>query len=247
MFIDTRLLAPIATCIGIVISIILWFLNQHRKELSYMVLERHPVLNLKGAARNQLDIRFDGHSILDSYLIVVRIFNRGHLPVNVSDYQTAMFVGLNPGAEILAASVIETIPADLEDRIKSKTPEALLIEKIVQERIFLTPILLNPGDSVTVQLLARNTAGAVEVHGHVQGIKRITCWREKRMWTKILTYSGAMVMAFAMLGVQPSDIIEFSLEHILPWVLIFLIGLVLLTAGIYWPKSAESMSLQAAN
>jgi hypothetical protein len=247
MLIDIRLLAPIATCLAIAVSIVLWFLNQHKKELAYMILERHPVLNLKGAARNQLDIRFDGHSILDSYLIVVRIFNRGHLPINVSDYQTAMFVGLNPGAEILAASVIETIPADLEERIKAKTPSAALIEKIVQERIFLTPILLNEGDSITVQLLARNTVGAVDVHGHIQGIKRIICWREKRIWTKVLTYSGAMIMTFAMLGVEPQDIVELSLEHILPWILIFFIGLTLLTAGIYWPKSAESMSLQAAN
>ncbi len=212
MFIDIRLLAPIATCIGIAVSTMLWFLSQRRKAISYMILERHPVLNLKGAARNQLDIRFDGHSILDSYLIVVRIFNRGHLTINVGDYQTAMFVALNPGAEILAAGVIETVPADLEDRIKAKRPNAALIEKIVQERIVLTPVLLNQGDSITLQLLARNTAGALNVHGHIEGIKRITCWREKRIWRKVLTYSGALTMAFAMLGVEPSDIVNCSIR-----------------------------------
>src|ERR1700722_1930723 len=105
MLIDIRLLAPIATCCGIVVSILLWYLNQHRKALSYIILQSHPVLNLKGAARNQLDIRFSGHSISDSYLIVVRIFNRGHLPVNVNDYQTTMSLALNPGADILAVSV----------------------------------------------------------------------------------------------------------------------------------------------
>ncbi len=242
MQIEPHFWAPLATCCAIAVTISLWYLNQHRKELSYMVLEKHPVLNLKGAARNQLDIQFDGHSISDAYLIVVRIFNRGRLPINVNDYQTALFVGLHPGAEILAASVIETGPADLEDRIKAKKPEASLIDRIEERRIFLTPVLLNEGDSITVQLLARNTAGAVTVHGHIEGVKRILCWRERRIWPKVCTYSGAIIMAFAMLGVQPADIVEFAFENILPWILIFFIGLTLLTAGIYWPKSAESVS-----
>ena len=105
MFIDSHLWAPLATSVGVIISIYLWYLNQHRKALSFIILEKHPVLNLKGTARKQLDIRFDGHSITDAYLIVVRIFNRGRLPINVSDYQTAVYVGLHPGAEILAASI----------------------------------------------------------------------------------------------------------------------------------------------
>ncbi len=243
MAFDIRLLAPIATCCGIVVSIFLWHLNQHRKALSYIILQRQPVLNLKGAARKQLDIRFDGHSISDAYLIVIRIFNRGHLPINLSDYQTAVYVGLHPGSQILAASVIETSPADLEERAGAKEAKATLIDKLEAERIYLKPVLMNSGDAVTLQLLVRNTAGAVHVHGHIQGIKRIACWSENRLWPQILTYSGALIMAFAMLGVEPYDIVECAGQHVLPFILVFLIGLTGLTAGIYWPKSAESISL----
>jgi hypothetical protein len=147
----------------------------------------------------------------------------------------------------LAVSVIETSPADLEERIKSKNVAATLIEKVENERIFLTPILLNPGDSITIQLLSRNTSGVFTVSGHLQGIKSITQLQENRVWTKILTYFGAMTMAFAMLGVEPSDIVNCAFEHFLPWILIFLTGLTVLSAGIYWPKNNEIASLQPMN
>ena len=166
MQIDPRLWAPLATSVGILISICLWYLNQHRKALSFIILEQHPVLNLKGAARKQLDINFGGINIADSYLIVIRIFNRGKLSVNPNDYQSAMYVGLHPGSEILTASVIETNPPDLEER----TNKANVIDKIEGNRLFLKPVLLNEKDSITLQLLARNTSGAVHIHGHIQGV-----------------------------------------------------------------------------
>jgi len=243
MHIESYFWAPLATGIGIIISVCLWYLNQHRKLLSFIILQKNPVLNLKGAARKQLDIRFGGHSISDAYLIVLRIFNRGRLPINLNDYQTSIYVGLHPGAEILAASVIETNPPDLEERAGKKNHKTTLIDKIEDERVYLRPVLMNEGDSITLQLLVRNTSGAVHVHGHIQGIRRITNWQENRVWPKFLTYAGAMVMAFAMLGVEPKDIVDCAIEHILPFVLVFLIGLTWLSAGIYWPKSAESISL----
>ena len=49
-------------------------------------------------------------------------------------------------------------------------------------------------------------------------------------------------MAFAMLGVEPFDIVDCDLGNILPFILVFLIGLTLLTAGIYWPRSTKSIS-----
>jgi hypothetical protein len=162
--------------------------------------------------------------------------------INLNDYQTALYVGLHPGAEILAASVIETNPPDLEERAALGQIKGSVIDRVEGERVYLKPILMNGKDSITLQILARNTAGAVHVHGHIQGINSINRWQENRVWPKFLIYSGAMIMAFAMLGVEPSDIVDCAIEHILPFVLVFLIGLTGLTAGMYWPKSPESLS-----
>ena len=224
---DLRLLAPFATCVAIAVSIYLWRLNT-KKELSYNILRRAPLLNLKGAARNQLDVRFN----------VVRVFNSGHLAINSSDYQSNLSIILNPGAEILAASVIDTVPTDLKERLKGDDKKSIL-QNTNEERIPLTPILLNQGDSITVQILARNAAGQIKVHGHIFGIKAINAWREKRLLQKALTEIGALVMAFAMLAVQPSDLVNYRFQPVLPWVLIFLLGFVFLQAGIYWTGNNE--------
>lgn len=236
---DIRLLAPIATCLAIVVSIYLWRLNS-KKALSYSILRSAPLLNLKGAGRNELDVRFSGHSVVDAYLIVVRIFNSGHLAVNSSDYQSNLSIMLNPGAEILAASIIDTVPTDLKERIKTANgDQKSIIQNTTEDRILLTPVLLNEGDGITVQILARNTAGQIKVHGHIFGVKAINAWKEKRLLQKLLTEIGALVMAFAMLGVQPSDLVNYRLERVLPWILIFLLGFVFLQAGIYWPGNTE--------
>ncbi len=234
---DVRLLGPIATSCGIGVSIFLWNLNQRRKGLSYRILWRHPLLNLKGVAREQLDIRFKGENVSTAQLLVVTLFNSGHLPINLSDYQPGLSIRLNPGANILDAHIIETMPADLEERLKE--PNASLVEKIDQERVMLRPILLNEGDAFTVQMLVLNATGSITFAGHVNGVKRLVEWHENRILAKGLTQFGAFVMALAMLAVQPSDIVQLRIEPILPYLLTFLIGYVLLSAGLNWPSRSR--------
>lgn len=233
---DIKLLPPTMTFIGICVSIILWNLNQKKKALSYAVLWNRPLLNLKGVAREQMDIFFKGKQVSEADLIVVRIFNSGHLPVNTGDYQTPLALELEPGASILDANVIETLPANLEERLKIKTAESPLIESMDESKILLRPILLNEGDSFTLQMLVLNAYGKVKVSGHVLGVSSIKSFRDSRMVSIALTQVGVVVMAFAMLTVEPKDIIALAFEHILPFILLFLLGYVLLSAGIYWPR-----------
>ena len=233
---DIRLAAPIATCLAILVSIYLWHLNRKRA-LSYSILRRSPLLNLKGAVCNEFDIHYGGHSVLDAYLIVVRVFNSGHLPINVGDFQSDLSIMLNPGSEILNATVIDTMPVDLHERLS--TQQQSLLKNIGKEQLSLRPVLLNEGDAITVQILARNTNGEIKVRGHLNGIKGINIWHKSRLVPKLFIQLGALIMAFAMLGVDPDDLMRYRFDHVLPWLLIFLVGFVFLQAGIYWPSSGE--------
>ena len=233
---DIKLLAPALTFIGICVSIILWNLNQKRKALSFAILWNRPLLNLKGVTREQMDIFFKGKQVSEADLIVVRVFNSGHLPINTGDYQTALALELEPGATILDANVIETLPANLEERLKIKSDESPLIEAIEESKILLRPILLNAGDSFTLQMLVLNAYGKVKVTGHVLGVHSVSAYKSSRLVPITLTQIGVLVMAFAMLAVEPKDIIALAFEHVLPFILLFLLGYVLLSAGIYWPR-----------
>ncbi|HEY9679924.1 MAG TPA: hypothetical protein V6C76_18115 [Drouetiella sp.] len=234
---DFRLLAPLVTAVGITVSIILWRLNQKYKALSYNILWHAPVLNVKGLARQELDIRYAGESLTDAYLSVVEIYNSGHLAISASDFQTNLSIEFNPGAVILSTSIIETVPGDLEERCKSKSEySSAFINSVKDGRAILNPVFMNERDSITVQMLVKNVKAKPIVGGHLLGVKEITPWRSSRLLPTILTQVGAFVMAFAMLGVQPNDLITFAFENVLPWSLLFLLGCVLFNAGLFWPK-----------
>jgi hypothetical protein len=237
---DIRLLAPTATCVAILVTVYLWRLT-HKKQLSYSLGRHDPLLNLKGLARNDLDISFGGHSAIDAFLVTVRIFNSGHIPINPADYQTPVSLLFNPGTQLLTVSIIETGPVDLEDRIKERDgKKQSLLQKVEDERILLAPVLLNAGDSITIQILARNVTDKVKVTGHIYGVKKILIWKESRLLQKLFIQLGALIMAFAMLGVQPADLVQFRFDYILPWILTFLVGFVFLQAGIFWPRNIEN-------
>jgi hypothetical protein len=186
-----------------------------------------------------LDIRFRGESVSGAELVVIRIFNSGHLPINVSDYQTNLAIVVNPGATILDAHIIETTPADLEERLKLSDAADPLIERVEAGKLLLRPILLNDTDSFTVQLLVLNLQGQIAVTGHVQGINRVKPWHENRLVPILLTQLGVVIMAGAMLAVQPNDIATFQFEHVTPFVFLFLLGYTCLNAGQYWPRKRE--------
>lgn len=236
---DIRLLAPTATCIGICISIILWILNQRKKELSYHVLWKQPLVNLRGAAKRQLDIRFKGERVNDAYLVILKIWNSGHLPITASEYQSQLKIHFNPGASIVSASVIETYPADLDERSKKNETGKAFIEKIQNEKIFLNAILLNPGDLMTLQVVARNLSGFPLIEGHIQGISKVHNWKRPTLIPRLFVATGCATMIFSMLAVDPSDIVSLGWDHILPFSLIWGCGFIVFYAGWRWLKAGS--------
>ncbi|MBY0551878.1 MAG: hypothetical protein K2W95_31630 [Candidatus Obscuribacterales bacterium] len=229
---DIRLLAPMATICAIIVSIWLWRLNQKNKSLTYEVLWRNPLVNVRGAARRKLDVRYEGKSVHDADLVLIKIWNNGHLPINASEFLSGVFINMNPTAEIISATITETVPGDLEDRLKGKP----LLQGITdQHKLELSALLLNPQDSITIQLVVRRAVGRIAVEGHIQGISAIEPYKYGSIVPRLLTQIGALVMAAGMLLVEPTDIRTFGLEHLLPCLLVFATGYVLLHAGLYWP------------
>src|SRR4030095_8429547 len=173
MDIPSYVYAPTATLFGVSVSVCLWILNQRRKELSYRVLRGDALVNVKGEAKRRGEVRFDGRPVEDAHLVVVRVANSGHLPINPGDYQGKLAICVNPGSSILMADVIETVPGDLDERLPQQNGQRSLIERVQKDRLILQPVLLNEDDSLSVQMLVKNYAGKVTVSGHVQGVPSI--------------------------------------------------------------------------
>ena len=208
--IDVRLLPPAATLLAIIVSVLLWILNQRVKQVSYRVLQQ------------------------DADSAVVEIRNSGHLSVTPGDYHSPLTISCGRGAEVLSAAVLATAPGDLEDRCRTAGGERRsLIERLQGNEVRLAPVLLNDGDAITVRVVAEDLRGGIKVNGHINGVRKICAGRRKSLPATIMRSCGALVVVSAVLMVKPGDIIRYGWFEALPAVLFFLFGSILIAASIY--------------
>ncbi len=238
---DIRLVAPLATMVGIMVSVYLWILNQKRKRLSYRVLSCGPILRVKGSSRKHLSVAFDGTSVDDACLIIVRLTNSGHLPVTAADYTTDLSINFNPGSSVLMADVALASPADLDERVRQADASLGLIKSLEPTRVVLRPVLLNDGDSVTYQIVVRNHRGSLSVRGHINGIRSVVEERRKPLLPRLLSAAGLVTITVSMLICEPTGFFTWGLEEILPCMQLFALGCMLLWFGQKWPKPLEVM------
>lgn len=219
--IDVRLLAPLATATAIIVTVILWHLNQRRKQISYKVLA------------------------LEANSATVQIINSGHLAVVPGDYHSPIAISAGPGAEIVSATVISTVPGDLEMRCRSVNGEQRhLLESISGREATLAPVLLNDGDSVTVEVVSEDFRGGVRVTAHISGIRKVVPWRPNMLLPTLLISLGVLVMISSFFIVELPAVLTYGLSEALPAILSFLLGYTLLSAGLYGKKSARRASLE---
>jgi hypothetical protein len=241
MDLDVRLIAPLATTIGIFVSVYLWVLNQKRKRLSYRVLSCGPILKVKGSSRKHLSVAFDGTSVDDACLIVVRLTNSGHLPITAGDYTTDLSINFNPGSRVLMADVALSSPADLDDRVRQSDSNLGLIKNLEATRVVLRPVLMNDGDSVTYQIVVRNHRGGLNVRGHINGVSSVVEERKKPIVPRLLSGAGLLTILVSLLICEPTGFFTWGLEEILPCMQLFALGCMLLWFGQKWPKPLEVM------
>jgi hypothetical protein len=242
MEIDIRLLAPTATSIGIAVSIGLWILNQRSKHLTLAQLTNESLINVRGNARPRVSVKFDGQAVDNVSLVVLKLANTGGLPVVPGDFQTALSLRLNSDAMILSLDIVDSDPVDLIDRFKSQQSKELVV-RTSEHEIAIQPVLLNPKDSLTIQMLIQDFHGIANTGCHIHGLKRIETKPRTSILPGVLTQLGAFIMAAAMLFVQPESLLSFDIQHILPFFLLFMVGYVSLWSGLVIPKR-KSLSIQ---
>lgn len=243
--IDIRLYAPLATLLAISVTLILWLLNQRRKELKYKIIKQQPVMSLRGEARKHLKILFNGKAVSDLHIVMVKIQNTGHLSINPGEYQPRLSINTGPGTKIIMSSIIETQPADLDERNSNPGNADSIVESFEENLLLIRPILLNQGDSFIIQMLVENLSEKISVGGHIQGIPEIKEMKSRHLLSPLLTQSGALIMAASMLWAEPADFFPADLGNLLPYFLFFLLGYVFLGAGLMLPRKLDSNTVNS--
>jgi hypothetical protein len=119
---------------------------------------------VSGAARG-IEILYAGHKIPNYALLQLRVVNVGGQPIRSADYETPIEIGIQNVSEILSAEQTSADPPGM-----NATP--FVSGKTIQ----MPPVLLNPGDSITLTVgvvpMPGVTPGIAPL-GRIAGVKRI--------------------------------------------------------------------------
>jgi len=148
--------------VAILVSLSLHRLQRNRKAFSYEVISRTLLLSIKEEIKGRLQILLDGNVVRDIHMIVIRVLNSGNVPIVPSDYDRTVKFAFGEKTQILSAEVIETNPENIEASVS-----------IVSQKVVLTPVLLNVGDSITLKTLLSQFDGKIDVDGRIIGVKQL--------------------------------------------------------------------------
>ena len=157
-------LATLLAAAAIGVSVWLSRRNRTRKSMSYEISVTE-LVSLHSAADNakgRIKIYFDDEEIERVHLVEAEIRNTGNVPVMENDFDQPLMIELGEGASPLTVDVADTSPSDLRPQAAG-----------YKTGVVLAPLLLNPGDGLTLKILTRNLRQTPECHYRFVGIAQM--------------------------------------------------------------------------
>ncbi|HYZ96161.1 MAG TPA: hypothetical protein VE524_06105 [Nitrososphaeraceae archaeon] len=163
---------PLGVLVGllaIVVPIGLYLIARKKRELSYLRLSDTSIVNINKEFTKEVKISYMGIESKTLQLIRFKIINTGNQPINPEDFKVPLTFFPDKkmrDGDITGLNVLtfpETSPKDLR-------PEVIYHNK----RQGIRPLLLNPGDSITVELInidEYDNKAILDVQGGISGVK----------------------------------------------------------------------------
>lgn len=157
--IDWRAISVFFAAVGILLVFYFqWWRN--RKRLSYKVLSNVVLISAEKEIEDRVEIRFEGHSVKNVQLLVIRLINDGFQPIKKDDFEKSLeFVF--PDAKILTAEKVKFHPDNLATQIAYR-----------DEKLEIDPALFNRKDYIEFKVLVSGFK-KLKVDARVIGISRI--------------------------------------------------------------------------
>lgn len=183
-----QFVGAILAVLAIIISIAIFLFQRRNKTLTYEIISRTAVLSASEEIAGKLQILFQGEAVRKVHLLVLKLANTGNVPVISSDYEREINFIFSDCEKILSAEISETNPAKL------------IAELIVKDKnIVLKPLLLNPGDSITLKALISGFESNIEVEGRVVGVKTIGKRTESSGWSFTIMIAGLLLFSLGLI------------------------------------------------
>ncbi|MCP1161299.1 hypothetical protein [Bacillus infantis] len=198
LFIQENIVGIIGILATAAVSIIIFFQQKKRKEISYEVLSSTSLLIHDESLSNRLKITIDDKIVsADVYLVLVRIMNTGNQPIRPIDFDKAITLNMKKSRYgITIAELSEAHPTNLDVKINSSSFDCIKVD----------PLLLNSKDEFTLKLLIPGYQDDLNVTSRIVGgqIKKY----KKGLPLSLILFSIALILI-------PSLIVYFSLNQLL--------------------------------
>lgn len=189
--------AAILAAGAIGVSIFLYLKQRTRKALSYE-MKVTELVNVHNEVRDQFRVFFGKEQVANACLLQLRLENTGNVPIPEADFERPLEIALAKDGSPLTVEVPSAEPPGLE-------PTA----EIVDHAVRVHPLLLNPGDNLTVKVITRNFS-EFALRYRIVGISRLTDARDQARKAE-----KRRALLFGILGALVGGLISFGLTLLL--------------------------------
>lgn len=223
-----QFIGALSALVAIVIAIVIFLKERAKKAVTFQIISFLPFLTISEEEKGDFRVLYKGREVRDLFLVSLQVTNTGNVPITFNDYEKPISFIFGESSRIFSAEVVNTQPKTL--------PHELSIEG---NRVTLSPILLNSGDTIEIKCLVTSLKkNTIVAGGRIVGVKEIV---EKRVntyryfgWVVI----GTFIMLIASIGIFTTIptfdfrkiLSDWSFQH-LTFIVLFSIGVVISYGG----------------
>ena len=185
------IVAAAAIPVGVAAPFVIARWQTGRKALGYAVTAASLV---RETARGRLTVLFADRVVSNVALVTVTLVNVGTQPIRREDFDGPLRIRYGDLAEVLDVDVLATEPPGLSPEISipvGKPENGPKAQRLVE----IAPLLLNRGDSLSVEALVDShdgSANGVAVDGRIAGITEVERFDEDAVSTASLVATAAL-------------------------------------------------------
>ena len=161
-------LSSVIALAGVVLPIVLWLVDHSSKSIAISVVSSTSLDPTINQPVEGLAFTLDGVALRSPYLSVLHIQNTGTKPVSSSEFESPIEIKSESKSKIVRAEFADASPIDLQPVIT-----------VVKNRILVDPLLLNPGDSLKLNVVTSEDRPAFIARSRVAGISQIPVSEKK--------------------------------------------------------------------
>jgi hypothetical protein len=166
--------------IATVLSIWIHRKENKKKKLNYFIIANEEILTYSDEIKDNVKIKYEGKTIKKLFIIIIRVWNKGGIPIKKDDFEGNIVVDLENNKKPISYEIATKNPKNLNTILEKKG-----------NFIELKPCLLNPGDYFHIKIISDKKVENPKIIGRITGLKEIKEFQiNSRIYRQNLVITG---------------------------------------------------------